>query len=100
MKLPNQSVEPTGGSHYDRVEFVSQWRLSLVAHARRHLRAQPTRDPEARAEVLKESEALVAKLGSPEGAARLIARGLEPEAEFTLTQRCSSHSGSLVKSQR
>ena len=39
-------------------------------------------DPEERAEFLKEYEANVAKAMSPEGRARLIARGLDPEAEF------------------
>ena len=39
-------------------------------------------DPEERAEFLKEYEANMAKAMSPEGRARLIARGLDPEAEF------------------
>lgn len=39
-------------------------------------------DPEERAEFLKEYEANIAKAMSPEGRARLIARGLDPEAEF------------------
>jgi ABC-type transporter Mla subunit MlaD len=39
-------------------------------------------DPDERAEFLKEYEANLAKAMSPEGRARLIARGLDPEAEF------------------
>ena len=39
-------------------------------------------DPERRAEMLKEFEALVAKVMSPEGQARLAARGLDPAAEL------------------
>ena len=33
MKLPNQSVEPTGGSRCVQAAFASQWRLPPVAHA-------------------------------------------------------------------
>ena len=39
-------------------------------------------DPDEHAEFLKECEANLAKAMSPEGRARLIARGLDPEAEF------------------
>ena len=39
-------------------------------------------DPEERAEFLKEYEANMAKAMSSEGRARLIARGLDPEAEL------------------
>jgi hypothetical protein len=39
-------------------------------------------DPEVRAQFLKQYEACVAKITSPEGRARLIARGLDPETEL------------------
>ena len=39
-------------------------------------------DPEERAELLKQHDALVAKIRSPEGQARMIADGLDPEAEL------------------
>src|SRR5947207_5995482 len=39
-------------------------------------------DPDRRADVLKQYEEVVAKVSSPEGRARLIAHGLDPEAEL------------------
>jgi hypothetical protein len=39
-------------------------------------------DPEERAEILKEYEALVPRLRLPEVQARMIAEGLDPEAEL------------------
>src|SRR5256885_221608 len=40
-------------------------------------------DPDRRGEVLKEYEKWFAKVNSPEGRARLLARGVDPDAELT-----------------
>ena len=41
QKMPNQSVEPTGGSRFSQPVFVSRRRLPPVAHAWRSVTPDP-----------------------------------------------------------